>query len=55
MIFAEGNRIHEVSELLGHSNPSTTADIYARALRDRQKKAVYGLADALLRNRIGAK
>ena len=53
-MLTEGYQIHEVSELLGHSNPSTTIAIYTRALRDRQKKAVYGLTDVLRRNRSQA-
>lgn len=49
ILISEGVDIVTVSKLLGHSKPSTTADVYAHAVEDTQKKATECLTDILLR------
>lgn len=49
ILISEGVDIVTVSKLLGHSKPSTTADIYAHAVEDAQRKATECLTDILIR------
>lgn len=49
ILISEGTDIVTVSKLLGHSNPTTTATVYAHAVEDAQKRATECLTDILLR------
>lgn len=49
ILISEGVDIVTVSKLLGHSKPSTTADIYAHAVEGAQRKATECLTDILIR------
>lgn len=49
ILISEGVNVVTVSKLLGHSKPSTTADVYAHAVEDAQKKATECLTDILIR------
>ena len=49
LLIAGGQDIVAVSKRLGHANVSTTADIYAHAIRRADENAAESIADALLR------
>jgi integrase len=54
LMLTAGMPMHDVSAILGHSNPTTTAQIYAQTLREQRRKATLALAEALESGRKAA-
>jgi integrase len=54
LMLTAGMAMHDVSAILGHSNPTTTAQIYAQTLREQRRKATHALAAALESGRKAA-
>ena len=53
LLIRQGTDVRTVSGRLGHSQTSTTLNIYAEFLQSADKAASESIADALLRNRAG--
>jgi len=50
-MIANGVDVVTVSKMLGHSNTSTTTDVYSHMIDDAKRKATECIADVILRKK----